>query len=146
MKIKSERQSAKSCLDKNDSQDSFLNSVLREKRDYIGERACEIVCVHSHKLTAERAGERIKKAVGVSVYQISQAFKEINVLSVQVKNERRAVSKGVKRACKIDAEHQYDGNEEAKREIRGAACIQLLLKILQKALGMKSAFALLGIK
>ena len=57
VQIITERESGKSGLEQNDGKYRLLNSVLREERDYIGERACKIISVHTHKLAAERARE-----------------------------------------------------------------------------------------
>jgi hypothetical protein len=146
VKIKAESKSAKSRLEKDYSKYSLLDPVLREEGDQIRERACKIVGVHSHKLAAKRAREGIKKAVCISVNEVSESLKKVHVLRVKVKNQRSAVSKGVKCARKIYGEHQYNGNEEAECKVCRGAQIKLLLKILQKALGMKTALALAGKK
>ena len=101
---------------KADDEERLLNPLCREERHKVGQRACQIVGVDSHKFAAERTEKGVQQA-SVAPHAVPQGFKEVDVLPVQVQHQHRSVPERVDLHGEINEVHDNGGYQKAVKKI-----------------------------
>ena len=79
--VESESEGTETCFEQEYGKQGLKDHTLREESNYIRERACKIVCIHSHKLSAKPSEESIKQT-SLTINQISKSLIKIDILSI----------------------------------------------------------------
>ena len=116
MHIKAKACTAQRTLEHKQSQKCFQHSLLGEEANQKGEWACKIICINTHKFSAQLTGKGIKQ-VRVSANKVAQCLKEPNVLTVEVKYQNGRIAKWMQTAGKIHQINQRSRNEQAQNQV-----------------------------
>ena len=141
VQIKAEVESGNTRFEQEDEKQRVKYPFLRKKRDKKCKRTRNIVCEYPHELAAHVAAEGINKR-HFAVYCISQRLIEINILTVEVKHEHRAVAERVYLHCKVDKVVEGYRQQESVYEIECRSFLYAVDKLSEA--GSKSVFLCLG--
>lgn len=116
VKIISEVEACDTGFEQKDEKESVKYPRLREKCDDIGEGACDIIGVYAHKFAAQGTAEGIYHR-HLPVYGIAQRLVKVNILTVEVEDEHRAVAERVYLHGEIYDIVQHNGDKKRVYEI-----------------------------
>ena len=112
MQIVRERESARADLEQRHPEQKFRYAVFREEDGKKRERRRDVIRVYAGKLSAERTEPGVERTA-VSLEDIPHRLKEVNVLTVQVKDED-----GFLRYRIYSFDHEYDPHDAERQEKR----------------------------